>query len=297
MTFRIVGIGEVLWDLLPGGAQLGGAPANFAYHAGALGGTAGIISRVGQDALGDAIITQLAGLGLSVDGIQRDPVCPTGTVKVLVDADGQPQYDICRDVAWDRLEATPQARALVADAHAVCFGTLAQRGAESREAIRTLVAAAPASSIRILDVNLRQHYHSPALIADSLALSSVLKVNDVELPQLAAMFDLQGDQRAVIDQLLERWSLCAVALTRGDKGSVLRTTHEWSEHPGVPTTVADTVGAGDAFTAAMVTGFLQGWPLDAVNELANRVASFVASHPGATPALPAELLAPFGAAA
>ncbi len=293
MTFRIVGIGEVLWDMLPAGAQLGGAPANFAFHANALGATSCIVSRVGDDALGHEIIARLTALGLTCEGIQRDAGRPTGTVAVTIADDGQPQFDIRRDVAWDGLEATDVARRAVAVADAICFGTLAQRAEQSRGAIRELLRAAPSASIRVLDVNLRQHYHSPELIDGSLALATVLKVNDAELPQLAAMFGLAGSVKSQIDAIMARWQLRALAYTRGDRGSLLRTADAWSEHPGVPTTVVDTVGAGDAFTAAMTLGFLNGWALDDINARANAIASYVASQAGGTPPLPAGLVAAF----
>lgn len=291
--FRIVGIGEVLWDMLPTGAQLGGAPANFAYHAHALGAASCVISRVGDDSLGHDIIERMSALGVRTDCIQLDRTRPTGTVSVTVDGDGQPQFEIRQDVAWDHLVADAAALSAVATADAVCFGSLAQRSSGSRDAIRALVAASPSGALRILDVNLRQHYYSRAIIEDSLALATVLKVNDTELPRLAAMFALTGDVRSQIDQLAERWQLRAIAYTRGASGSVLRTAHEWSEHPGVATSVVDTVGAGDAFTAAMTIGLLSGWALDDVNAHANRVAAFVASCAGGTPAIPAGILAPF----
>jgi fructokinase len=293
MTYRIVGIGEVLWDLLPTGAQPGGAPANFASHTHALGADAAIISRVGDDTLGHDIVARISALGVHTGCVQVDAQRPTGTVVVAVDADGQPQFDICRDVAWDALQADEASLRVVSLADAVCFGSLAQRSDTSRRAIRALVAAAPSTALRILDVNLRQQYYSRAIIEDSLLLATVLKVNETELPRLADMFALSGDVRSQLDQLVERWQLNAVAFTRGDCGSLLRTAHEWSEHPGIPTTVVDTVGAGDAFTAAMTIGLLSGWALDEVNEHANRVASFVASRAGGTPALPPEILAPF----
>ncbi len=293
MQYRIVGIGEVLWDLLPSGAQLGGAPANFAYHAAALGADSYIVSRVGDDTLGHDIRERIAATGVNVETIQVCPVRPTGTVAVTVDALGQPQYDIHRDVAWDYVEANAAALRAVSSADAICFGTLAQRGDSSRAAIRELVAASPSDSLRILDVNLRQQYYSRAIIEDSLALATVLKVNDAELPKLAEMFSLTGDARSQIDQLADRWQLRAIAYTRGECGSVLRTAHEWSEHPGVVTTVVDTVGAGDSFTAAMTIGLLSGWALDDVNALANRVAAFVASSAGGMPTLPADIQAPF----
>ena len=294
---RVVGIGELLWDLLPTGAQIGGAPANFAYHAGALGAEARTISRVGADVAGHDLRTQLAALGVSTEYIQVDAAWPTGTVEVEIDAAGQPVYHITADVAWDHLQATPDALALVAGADAVCFGSLAQRHADSRAGIRALVAATPTDALRIFDINLRQHFFSPAIIDESLHLATVLKVNDVELPQLAAMFGMQGSEHAQMEQVAQRWQLRAVALTRGERGSALLTAHAWSEHPGVHVQVVDTVGAGDAFTAAMTLGLLAGWPLDAVNAQANQVAAFVASHAGGTPALSAACLAPFAARA
>lgn len=293
MPHRIVGIGEILWDLLPSGAQLGGAPANFSYHASALGADACVISRIGMDALGDDILTRLRDMHLNAECLQRDDTRPTSTVTVDVDAMGQPRFEIHSDVAWDALEADQNALRKVAAADAICFGTLAQRAETSRRAVRHLVAAAPTDALRILDVNLRQQYYSRAIVEESLALASVLKVNDTELPRLAAMLSLTGDTRAQIDQLAERWQLRAVAYTRGEFGSLLRTAHAWSDHPGIPTSVVDTVGAGDSFTAAMTIGLLNGWSLDEVNLQANRLASFVASHAGGTPSLPASLTTVF----
>jgi fructokinase len=291
--YRVVGIGELLWDLLPTGAQIGGAPANYAYHAGALGAEARAISRVGADPLGRELLTQLDALGVSTQYVQVDDALATGTVAVEIDASGQPHYRITPDVAWDHLQVTPDAMMVASSADAICFGTLAQRNVVSRDAIRALVAASPSGTLRILDVNLRQHYFSPALIDESLTLATVLKVNDVELPQLAAMFGLTGSEHAQMVQIAQRWQLRAVALTRGDKGSALLTEHAWSEHPGVRVIVADTIGAGDAFTAAMTVGLLKGWSLDDVNALANVVAAFVASQAGGTPALPADVTEAF----
>ncbi len=293
MPRRIIGIGEILWDLLPTGAQMGGAPANFAYHARALGADAAVVSRVGNDPRGDEIFRRLRDMHLDTALLQVDSTRPTGTVTVDVDAMGQPRFEIHAGAAWDALEADPIARRAVASADAICFGTLAQRSAQSRAAIRELVAAAPAGALRILDVNLRQEYYSRTLVEESLALATVLKVNDVELPRLASMLSLTGDTRAQIDQLAQRWQLQAVALTRGEFGSLLRTTAEWSDHPGVATSVVDTVGAGDAFTAAMTLGLLAGWPLATVNAQANTLASFVASRAGGTPLLPDALQATF----
>ena len=294
--FRVVGIGEVLWDLLPDGAQLGGAPANFAVHAHALGAASGIVSRIGDDDPGREIITRLAGLGLQTDGIQVDPMHLTGTVAVSVDAAGQPQFTSASDAAWDHIAIVDQARRLVSAADAVCFGTLAQRDAVSRQSIQALMRAVPQHALRVFDINLRQAYYSRAIIEESLSLASVLKVNDAELPVLASMFLLEGGQRAQMAQLADRWQLRAVVCTRGAAGSLLCVGGEWSEHPGIPTVVSDTVGAGDSFTAAMTLGLLAGWALDDVSDRANRLASFVAAQSGATPAPPASLRALFASA-
>ena len=293
MSFKLVGLGEVLWDLLPGGRQLGGAPANFTYHARALGADARIISRVGHDDLGREALERLTKLGVPTDCIEVDPTRPTGTVGVEVAADGQPHFTIHEHVAWDALGGEPAGRLAVAAADAVCFGTLAQRSEPSRSSIISLVAAAPPHALRILDVNLRQNYFSNRLINESLAFANVLKLNETELPQLAALFDLTGDERSQIRQLAERNLLRVVAYTRGGRGSLLYSDGQWSELDGVLTQVADTIGAGDSFTAAMTLGLLAGWPLDEVHRRASEIAAYVCSQSGATPELPERLRARF----
>jgi fructokinase len=289
----LIGLGEVLWDLLPAGKQLGGAPANFASHGHALGAEALVVSRIGNDALGREILDRLCALGLRTDGLTTDPAAPTGTVSVALDAQGQPTFTIHENAAWDFLEAGPGLLAEAARADAICFGTLGQRNPAARAAIRALVAAAPANALRILDVNLRQHYFSGRLIEESLALANVLKVNDTELPRLAEMLLLTGDDRSQIGQLAGRYGLRLVAYTRGSRGSLLFSNGLWSDHPGNQTKVVDTVGAGDAFTATMTLGLLAGWNLDEINARANAVAAYVCSQPGATPALPDHLRARF----
>ena len=288
MRFNIVGLGEVLWDLLPGGRQMGGAPANFTCHARALGAEAWLIGRVGKDDLGHELIARLGALGVHTDVVAIDALHPTSTVSVELDG-GQPRYLIHEKVAWDFIEATPTALAAISAADAVCFGTLAQRSEPSRSTIISLVNAAPTPALRILDINLRQNYFSSRLINESFAFANVLKLNDAELPQLAAMFDLSGDEGSQIWQLAERNMLRVVACTRGEHGSVLYSEGRWSEHPGLAANVVDTVGAGDSFTAALTLGLLAGWDLDRINETANAVAAFVCSQPGATPSLPPHL--------
>jgi len=293
VNFKIVGIGELLWDILPAGPQLGGAPGNFAYHAHALGADALLISRVGEDDLGHRALHQLEKLGLPADCVEIDPKLPTGSVTVRILEGGQPHYEIHENVAWDALRGESAARHAVAGADAVCFGSLAQRNEPSRTTIRSLLAAAPRAALRIFDINLRQNYFSTAVIQESLNLSNALKVNDTELPVLADMFHLNGDVRSQITELAHRWQLRCVAYTRGGHGSLLFSKGKFSDHPGFPSKVIDTIGAGDAFTAAMTIGLLAGWDLDRVNENANRIAAYVCSCAGATPVLPEKLRGPF----
>ncbi|MBI5684483.1 MAG: carbohydrate kinase [Verrucomicrobia bacterium] len=308
MKPKVLAVGEILWDLLPSGKQLGGAPANFAYHARALGAEARVCSRVGNDPLGREILGRLRSLGLPTDGVGVDATAPTGTVSVELAADGQPRFTIHENVAWDRLVADEASLAFAARADAVCFGSLAQRSEPSRGSIRKLVAATPATALRVFDINLRQQFFSREVVEESLRLANVLKLNDTELPVLAAMFGLTGGVREQLAALAERFGLRAVALTRGAHGSLLcvaaslrdadqddgwgrsrsdRTTFSWSEHAGLSVKVVDSVGAGDAFTAAMALGLLAGRPLDEINRHANEVAAYVCSQPGATPVLPA----------
>ena len=291
MSFKVVGIGEALWDLLPTGRQMGGAPTNFAYHACALGADAQLITRVGSDDLGSELVGRLKKLGVPTDCVEVDAVKPTGTVTVTVEHDGQPRFIIYEGVAWDNLAGGSAGREAVSKADAVCFGTLGQRLEPARSTIQSLVSATLPDALRIFDVNLRQHFYSQSIIEESLRLANVLKVNDAELPRLAEMFNLIGDERAQISQLVQRHKLCAVAYTRGERGSLLFVEGQWSDHPGVRTKVVDTVGAGDAFTAAMTLGLLAGLDAEEINHRVNEVAAYVASCAGATPDLPEHMRA------
>lgn len=230
-------------------------------------------------------------LGLPTDGVGVDTVAPTGTVSVELAADGQPRFTIHEDVAWDRLVADEASLAFAAQADAVCFGSLAQRSEPSRSCIRKLVTAAPVAALRVFDINLRQHFYSREIVEESLRLANALKLNDTELQVLAAMFGLGGSVREQLATLAERFGLRAVALTRGAHGSLLLAGGAWSEHAGLTVKVVDSVGAGDAFTAAMALGLLAGRPLDEINRHANEVAAYVCSQPGATPVLPASFKA------
>lgn len=278
----VVAIGELLWDLLPEGKQLGGAPGNVVHHVRELGGQGALISRVGKDALGVEAAER-------VGGLQRDDSAPTGTAQVSVDRDGQPKFELVADVAWDRIEADSASRALVARADAVCFGTLAQRQSTSRTSIRALLEACRPGGLRLLDINLRDPFWTEEVVLGSLERASALKINDAELDRCSSMLKLTGDPRARIDQLAKRYRLQLVALTRGYRGSLLYAQGRWSDHPGLKVAVRDAVGAGDAFTAALILGTLRGADLDAINRHANEVGAYVCTQPGATPRLPEKL--------
>ena len=288
MSFSVIGIGEVLWDLLPSGAQLGGAPANFAWHAHALGAKAQIISRVGKDELGEEIRRRLSRMELPDGLVQMDAVHPTGTVTVAL-VDGVPEYTIHENVAWDHIAVTSEALAAVRGADAVCFGSLAQRKPVSRQAIQTLVAAARKEAWRIFDINLRQHYFDRKVIENSLKVANVLKLNDGELPILAKLFTAAGDVKEQIEFFATQFGLRVVALTRGGEGSLLCCDGKWSDCAPIKVEVKDTIGAGDAFTAALCVGLLKRMELDRINAAANQIAAFVCSQAGATPDLPGHL--------
>ena len=290
---RVAGIGEILWDLLPNGRVLGGAPANFAYHAAQLGAAAAVISRVGDDAPGGEIVGQMSARGVDTEFVGRDALHPTGTVSVTVDNRGQPTYVIHEDVAWDFIDATDAARTYIRSVHAVCFGTLAQRAPRSRDTIRDLLEAVPDESLKVFDVNLRQHYYSPEILEVSLSAANVVKLSDEELPVIAAMFGLAAGAVECLEDLVRKFRLRLAALTRGAAGSVLWADGKVSDHAGVSVRVRDTVGAGDSFTAAVVMGLLAGHALDRINDQANRVAAWVCSHDGAAPLLPPEFCRPF----
>jgi fructokinase len=278
----VVGIGEVLWDLLPEGRQLGGAPANFAYHAHCLGTRGLVASCVGDDDAGRDILAQLGTAGLETDYLAVDARRPTGTVSVTLDANGSPTYTIHEKVAWDFIPTSPQLLSLARQTNAVCFGTLAQRSPISRATILGFLDETCADCLRVFDVNLRQDYYEAPLIEHLLELSGVVKMNDAELPRVAEMLHIaDGAPRDMLRELVWQFDLDAVALTRGDRGSLLVSAQGVSDHPGVqPARIVDTVGAGDSFTAAFVVGLLHGDPLDRINERANRLAALVCARPG-----------------
>ena len=293
MPFHVIAVGEVLWDLLPAGRKLGGAPANFIQHARALGADAALVSRVGDDDLGREAVARLHARGVATNLVQTEREAPTGTVSVEIGPDHQPRFTIHEDVAWDRLAVEDAALEALRAADAVCFGSLAQRTAGGAESVRRLVAASLPGALRIFDVNLRPPFVRQEVVEASLDLANVLKLNDQELPVLAAMLGLVGGEDERLEALLSRYALRLVALTRGGQGSLLVGAAGRSERPAVAVDVADAVGAGDAFTAALALGLLRGWPLDETNRLAAEVAAFVCSRPGGAPELTPGLCRPY----
>lgn len=271
--------------MLPSGRQLGGATANFAYFASLLGEEGIVASRVGRDDLGDAAVDRIAGLGLPTGAIQRDDAHPTGTVDVTIGPDGQPDFIINGGVAWEHMAWTPGWSALAGRVDAVCFGTASRHESGSIGAVTSFLDALRPSALRIYDVNLRQDRYSPALLYDSLQRVHVVKLNDEELRTVCPLLDLGGaDLESMARRLREAYGLELVCVTRGAEGSLLVSASETAVHPGVSVDVVDTIGAGDAFTAALACGFLRGTPLDRIGEAANRLGAWVASQSGAMPA-------------
>jgi fructokinase len=284
--FRIVGLGELLWDLLPAGKQLGGAPANFAYITTLLGDEGIAASRVGSDELGDEAIRRLKQLGVSTSFIQRDSNHPTGKVNVKVDSTGQPSFEICAPVAWDFLEWTPQWQKLAEQADAVCFGSLAQRSAISQSTIGGFLDATRPDALRIFDVNLRQNFYTKEILSNSMQRARIAKLNHEEVPRIMRLFGLEHlDNESSARRLLSLYSLELVCVTRGQAGSLLVGKQTCSQHPGFSVKVQDTIGAGDAFTASLAHEFLRGSSLDHMNAVANRIGAWVASEAGAMPVL------------
>ncbi len=290
--FHVVGLGEMLWDVFPTGPVFGGAPANVACHAAALGADAAMVSSVGTDDLGDRALAALVERGVDTSAVARSAQYPTGTVQVHLSADGQPSYEITRHVAWDYIPWTSQVEKLAARADAVCFGSLAQRSETARATIRRFLEATRPDCLRVFDVNLRQNFYNDEILRESLKLANALKLNDEETPVVArACFGEPMDDP--IDRLADQFDLRLVALTLGSKGAILASGGERHQQPAPKAEVVDTVGAGDSFTAAMIQGTLAGWPLAEIAARATAVAAYVCSQSGATPILPRALTAAF----
>jgi fructokinase len=281
----VIGLGELLWDCFADSRRPGGAPANVAFHAGQLGHRGVVCSRVGADELGEALLVYLADHGLETGYIQRDPDHATGTVTVDTTDPGHPSYVIHDPVAWDFLRFDDDLDRLMADASAVCFGTLAQRHASSRDTIHRCLAAAKAALI-VYDVNLRQSWYDREWIERSLRAASMVKLNADEVGVLADVLDVgSAVAEPFCGALRSRYGVDTVCITRAERGCLLNGPRETVDVPGVKVAVADAVGAGDAFTAALISAHLRGWRLPAAARFANDVGALVASRPGAMPNL------------
>jgi fructokinase len=283
MKKNVIGIGEILWDILPDRTCLGGAPANFAYITTLLGDSGIVASRVGDDKLGTEALQRMNKLGLSTDRLQIDQEHATGTVEVKVDDRGMASYEFAHPVAWDLLEWTQAWQQLAKTADAICFGSLAQRSETSRTTIQQFLKNAP-RAVKIFDVNLRQPHYSQDVLAESMKLADIVKLNDEELPKVMALSQFpHANERSSAQRLMDAYELKLICITRGANGSLLLRRNEASEHSGFRVKVADTVGSGDAFTAGFVHEYLRDSPLDQMNEVANRAGAWVATEVGAMP--------------
>jgi len=276
----IVGIGEILWDMLPSGKALGGAPANFAYHAGRLGEEGWAVSAVGDDALGRDILELVASKGLHSMITVTDK--PTGTVQVELDDRGVPAYSIMEDVAWDNIPFTPEMEELAKRADAVCFGSLVQR-MNSRPSVMRFIRAMRPDALKVFDINLRQHYYSCEVIVESLMLADILKINDEEIRIVAGMLGLSDDAVTACRELIGSFGLRLVILTKGPEGSEVITADKVIPQGVDDVEIVDTVGAGDSFTAAFTVAYLRGDTLAEAQRLASATASYVCSRKGAMP--------------
>jgi fructokinase len=279
----VVGIGETVWDIFQDGdRRLGGAPANFVYYSQLFGRKSFLVSRIGVDDLGKETISLMTRYGLNIDYIQMDTVHPTGTVKVFLNLEAVPVFTIQENVAWDYLEKPQNLKSLAKKADAVCFGSLAFRSSQSRETISWFLSQLRSDCIRVLDINLRPPFYSKELIESLFKLADILKLNETELELIKSIFSFSEEEETeILKKLLNRYKFELIALTKGEKGSRLITANEESSHPGFSIKAIDTVGAGDAFTAALVDGLLNGKSLDEINERANRLASLVCTQKGA----------------
>ena len=287
---KILGIGELVWDVFPEGKQLGGAPVNFAFFAKELGAEAYPVAALGTDELGDEAIQMLKPSGLSLDFIQRNSL-DTSRVMVTTDENGVPQYEIVENVAWDAIECNPEVLTLASEADVICWGSLAQRSEKSRESILAILDAAPETCLMVFDINIRQKFYTAEVIEESLKRADILKLNEDELPIVCELFGIEGTQAEQISQIIERYDLKNVIFTQGAVCSEVYDADGLVSRMDTPRVeVADTVGAGDSFTATYVTSILLGrTPLQA-HQLAVKVAAFVCTQNGAINPLPSEYL-------
>lgn len=289
MSRKIIGIGEVLYDVLPQGAKLGGAPANFAYHVSQFGFDAMAVSAVGNDILGEHALKTFDDNGLKY--IVPFVKYPTGTVNVTLNEAGVPTYTFTPNVAWDHIPFTAEMEAVAKNARAVCFGSLAQRSPESRETIHRFLDATPGDCLKIFDVNLRGDFYNKDILTEGMKCADILKINDEELVVIGRMFDFPGlDMEEKSRIIMHRYHLKMVVLTCGTNGSYVFGHNDFTSFKPTPKVdVADTVGAGDSFTAAFTASLLSGKTIEDAHSLAVKVSAYVCTKKGAMPKLPEEL--------
>lgn len=290
---NVVAIGEVLWDIIGEERHLGGAPFNFAWHSKGFGATSSLISRVGRDDLGSLIRNKAQDGGLPRDYIQVDPARPTGTVQVTVGEGGTATYDITPDVAWDFIEFYDGDRYLLDSADIFCFGTLAQRSPVSRVSIQKALANTPANCLRVCDINLRPPHYDEHIVRSTLELTDVLKINEGELAALRPVLGLPAAETDAVQALIDSFGIATIVLTRGPMGAEAWSKGEHAVSEGVKVDVKDTVGSGDAFTAAFVLHIATGHSLRDSLRKANLAGAYVATQAGGTPKVDHEILRRF----
>lgn len=285
----VVGLGEALWDVLPEGRKLGGAPANFAYHAGKFGLDTLAVSALGEDALAEETIQALKEHGLNY--LMPRVKYPTGTVQVTLSGDGIPAYEIKEDVAWDNIPYNAEIAEVAKNCRAVCFGSLAQRNVVSRATIRRFLGDTPDDCLKIFDINLRQHFYTKDVIEESLGRCNILKINDEELVVIKRMYGYDDlDMRDFCEKILAEYKLQMLVLTCGTNGSYVFAPGLASFQDTPKVAVADTVGAGDSFTGSFCAAILNGKPIEEAHCTAVRVSAYVCTQNGAMPEYPKELL-------
>ncbi len=285
----VVGLGEALWDVLPEGKKLGGAPANFAYHASQFGLDTIAISALGEDELAAETINALKEHGLNY--LMPHVPYPTGTVQVTLTGDGIPAYEIKENVAWDNIPYTPEIAEIAKSCRAVCFGSLAQRNVTSWATIRQFLDDTPADCLKIFDINLRQQFYTKEVIEESLKRCNILKINDEELVVIKRMYGYDDlDMRGICEKILEEYGLLMLVLTCGTNGSYVFAPGLTSFQDTPKVKVADTVGAGDSFTGSFCAAILNGKPMEEAHKKAVAVSAFVCTQNGAMPTLPESLL-------
>ena len=278
---KVIAVGEIVWDMLPAGKQLGGAPLNFAFFSKELGAEAYAVSAIGNDVLGDETLAVASATGVNLDYLQRNNL-PTSRVLISLDNEGVPQYEIVENVAWDALECPQMILDLVKDASVMCWGSLAQRSLTSRQSVLAMLAAAPKECVKVFDINIRQHYYSREVIETSLGYADILKLNEDELPLVASILGLSGPEHDIVSQLIEKYALKYLVYTHGaDFSEVFSATGEYSHVPTPKVKVVDTVGAGDSFTAVFVTSILQGLSMAESHARAVEVSAYVCTQNGA----------------